>query len=633
MSLVPTITDGDWQSVRKAIQKLSSRLGYSSTPTFAGMTLVGAITAPNFISNIAVGTSPFACTSTTLNTNLNADLLDGQEGSYYASAAGYVPYTGATTNVDLGVHNFTVDTNTLFIDSTNHRVGIGTLTPVIQCHISAGMAVGANVTSSNATRTFNVCSSNAVVRILRIHATYSAAFELMTRDTSDGANTSLWNIGSNYTDTLYFTDRIGSDVNRMVIQHTGNVGIGTDSPATSALLDLTSTDKTLLIPRLTTTQKTNLTAVNGMIVYDSTLNKFQGYENSEWTSYYKSGDSPSFAALTVSGMTTAGFVKNAVTTGLLSGGNSIALGDISGLLSGTAPVVFTAATGVFSMPAATSSVDGYMTSTFAGYLDQAVKTTSNVIFNSAIIDSTGTEALLVRKDADGGDLLIVDTTNMSVGIGMPVTGIEGLSVAKSVEGVGYGIYGSFTQTRGGSGGGYYLGAYGLYFTAVWSPTSLTGNRTQVELIGVTTNAQAVLPDNATGTVSMTITDMSCFEPKTTLFKLDAGTSGKTLTATIASSFRANNPTLLNSATVTTLCGFYDPGMTVGGTNWGWYGLSANNYFGGIVQATYFQTNTAPTANSTGADTILDRTATPAVNAGWLPVKTNAGTVVYVPYWA
>ncbi|CAK0762949.1 hypothetical protein CCP3SC1AL1_310012 [Gammaproteobacteria bacterium] len=47
----------------------------------------GVITSPNFISNIAPGTQPYACTSTTLNTNLNADLLDGQHGAYYAAAS------------------------------------------------------------------------------------------------------------------------------------------------------------------------------------------------------------------------------------------------------------------------------------------------------------------------------------------------------------------------------------------------------------------------------------------------------------------------------------------------------------------------------------------------------------------
>jgi hypothetical protein len=37
-----------------------------------------SITATNFISNIATGTQPYACDSTTLNTNLNADMLDNK---------------------------------------------------------------------------------------------------------------------------------------------------------------------------------------------------------------------------------------------------------------------------------------------------------------------------------------------------------------------------------------------------------------------------------------------------------------------------------------------------------------------------------------------------------------------------
>ena len=45
------------------------------------------------------------------------------------SIAGLIPYTGGTSNVDLGVHNLTVDTNSLFVDSANHRVGIGTTSP------------------------------------------------------------------------------------------------------------------------------------------------------------------------------------------------------------------------------------------------------------------------------------------------------------------------------------------------------------------------------------------------------------------------------------------------------------------------------------------------------------------------
>ena len=36
-----------------------------------------------FVSTVGTGTQPYQCSSTTLNTNLNADLLDGQHGAYY----------------------------------------------------------------------------------------------------------------------------------------------------------------------------------------------------------------------------------------------------------------------------------------------------------------------------------------------------------------------------------------------------------------------------------------------------------------------------------------------------------------------------------------------------------------------
>ncbi len=39
---------------------------------------------------------------------------------------------------------------------------------------------------------------------------------------------------------------------------------------------------TFAVPNFTTTQKNALIATNGMIIYDSTLNKIQGYQNGSW---------------------------------------------------------------------------------------------------------------------------------------------------------------------------------------------------------------------------------------------------------------------------------------------------------------------------------------------------------------
>lgn len=65
----------------------------------------------------------------------------------------------------------------------------------------------------------------------------------------------------------------------------GQIGIGTDTPVVDAILDVSSmatNPGAFLVPRITTAERTALTASNGMVVYDTDLNSFQFYENSAW---------------------------------------------------------------------------------------------------------------------------------------------------------------------------------------------------------------------------------------------------------------------------------------------------------------------------------------------------------------
>ena len=55
-------------------------------------------------------------------------------------------------------------------------------------------------------------------------------------------------------------------------QNTGNVGIGTSTPDSTAILDLSSNSKGFLVPRLSTAQRLGITAPsNGLIVFDTTV--------------------------------------------------------------------------------------------------------------------------------------------------------------------------------------------------------------------------------------------------------------------------------------------------------------------------------------------------------------------------
>jgi hypothetical protein len=63
------------------------------------------------------------------------------------------------------------------------------------------------------------------------------------------------------------------------------VGIGTASPATSAQLDVSSTTKGFLPPRMTTTQRNAISSpATGLTIYNTTSNSFEVYNGTNWYS-------------------------------------------------------------------------------------------------------------------------------------------------------------------------------------------------------------------------------------------------------------------------------------------------------------------------------------------------------------
>lgn len=67
-------------------------------------------------------------------------------------------------------------------------------------------------------------------------------------------------------------------------QTLSSLKIGDGSPiAPSALLEIKGTTGTFLLPRMTTTQKNAITAVNGEMVYDTTLGGFSVYQGGSWS--------------------------------------------------------------------------------------------------------------------------------------------------------------------------------------------------------------------------------------------------------------------------------------------------------------------------------------------------------------
>jgi hypothetical protein len=82
-----------------------------------------------------------------------------------------------------------------------------------------------------------------------------------------------------------FTDGINS----FTVQQnfTGPVGVGTSSPNTSSIVDIVSTTKGFLPPRMTTTERNNISSPSaGLVVYNTTTNKHQGYNGTSWNDFY-----------------------------------------------------------------------------------------------------------------------------------------------------------------------------------------------------------------------------------------------------------------------------------------------------------------------------------------------------------
>ena len=144
------------------------------------------VVSPTSYAALKVGT--LLVSNTTVVTNLNADKLDGQDGSYYVDfnnatntsliTLARVTANGASTTDAITVGGLTVDANTFHVDSTNNFVGIRTLTPLAPLQIEA---VGID-TSTLATTT---TTANQVLDTFATAAFRTAKYTIQIHDTAN----------------------------------------------------------------------------------------------------------------------------------------------------------------------------------------------------------------------------------------------------------------------------------------------------------------------------------------------------------------------------------------------------------------------------------------------------------------
>jgi hypothetical protein len=220
---------------------------------------------------------------------------------------------------------FASDAANLFWDDTNNRLGIGTNAPTNLLHVSntarlsniyIGQAANTAISNTGSDTTINlnngvgIAGSSIITPTARLHiqgsGTTSATTSLLVQNSAGTQNLNVKDNGEiivgNASSGMKYRSGVGLDLGQVSsglgggwvvqmwddeyvtkyaffskngIQFGSNI---TSTPSTSAHLQVDSTTKGFLPPRMTTTQKNAISSpAAGLVVYDSTVNRASVY--------------------------------------------------------------------------------------------------------------------------------------------------------------------------------------------------------------------------------------------------------------------------------------------------------------------------------------------------------------------
>ncbi len=205
----------------------------------------------------------------------------------YKNATIGVITSPTTANAGLRIEdngsNMYFDGNSIILDSTGYITTSGSSDFYIgtnsaeRMRIDSSGNVGIGTDSPNERLPLNVGDSGTNYLQFTNSTTGTGPTDGMLVGLGNGEEATIWQFENDHM-------RFGTNNSeRMRIDSQGRVGIGTSSPAAGAVLDISATNRGVLLPRLTTTQINTIQfPENGLMVYNTTLNTICFYNGSSW---------------------------------------------------------------------------------------------------------------------------------------------------------------------------------------------------------------------------------------------------------------------------------------------------------------------------------------------------------------
>ncbi len=188
-----------------------------------------------------------------------------------------------------GVLSWVTDQNTTYTAGTGITISSNTISSTLGTAIEKGELANSGTLSfdwADSEVADDLTISGGTINDTPIGATTASTGAFTTLSSS--GNTTIGDAsGDTLTinaSTVSIPNNLNIDSNTLFIDSSNNaVALGASSVASTAILDLTSTTKGFLAPRMTTTQRDAITSpATGLQIYNTSTNKFNVYNGSSW---------------------------------------------------------------------------------------------------------------------------------------------------------------------------------------------------------------------------------------------------------------------------------------------------------------------------------------------------------------